>query len=96
LREALKIVGSFTSIPATPGGGDGGVKRALYINLDPFKRTNLVGCCVGMAKCLRRENDMEMVGCLFIAPPSLLSPPVAGSCMVRGSEYPAPMRSLFG
>ncbi|KAJ7114948.1 hypothetical protein C8R44DRAFT_710014 [Mycena epipterygia] len=60
LKEARKIVGSGFRIPATPGEGDGGVKSDLYVNLDPCRRTNLMGCCLGMAKCLRRENNVEM------------------------------------
>jgi hypothetical protein len=61
LQEARKIVGPTYVIPATPGQGEGGVKSDLYINLHPFKFANLVGCCVGMAKCLRHDNDIEMV-----------------------------------
>jgi hypothetical protein len=68
LREAFKIVGSFFSLPATPGEGDGGFKRDLYI-----KRTKMVRCYVGMAKCLRRENDIEMVDDGFVDWFSLLS-----------------------
>ncbi|KAJ7347011.1 hypothetical protein DFH08DRAFT_745755 [Mycena albidolilacea] len=60
LQEARKIVGPTYVIPATPGQGEGGVKSDLYINLHPFKFANLVGCCVGMAKCLRHDNDIEM------------------------------------
>ncbi|KAJ7122642.1 hypothetical protein C8R43DRAFT_1148233 [Mycena crocata] len=60
LREALKIVGPRFVLPATPGEGEGGVRSELYANIHPLERTNLMGCLVGMAKCLQRENDLEM------------------------------------
>ncbi|KAJ7200490.1 hypothetical protein B0H12DRAFT_1164427 [Mycena haematopus] len=60
LQEARKIVGAGYQIPGTPGKDGGGVKSDLYIKLNIFKLTNLMGCCVGMAKCLRRENNIEM------------------------------------
>ncbi|KAF8210879.1 hypothetical protein K438DRAFT_1710364 [Mycena galopus ATCC 62051] len=60
MQEARKIVGPTFTIPGTPGAGDGGVKSDVYIALKPFKLANLAGCCVGMAKCLRFENDIEM------------------------------------
>ncbi|KAJ7062886.1 hypothetical protein C8F01DRAFT_1056747 [Mycena amicta] len=60
LREALKIVGPQFKLPATAGKGNGGVRSELYANIDPLDRTNLMGCLVGMAKCLWRENDLEM------------------------------------
>ncbi|KAJ7895307.1 hypothetical protein B0H13DRAFT_1885631 [Mycena leptocephala] len=51
---------AFFRVPATSGEGHGGVNCDVYINLNPFKHTNLMGCCVGMAKCLQREKDVRM------------------------------------
>ncbi|KAJ7097492.1 hypothetical protein C8R43DRAFT_1048951 [Mycena crocata] len=53
LQEARKIVGQGYKIPGT------GMITELYTKIGPFKRTNLMGCCVGMAKCLRRENKIQ-------------------------------------
>ncbi|KAJ6562073.1 hypothetical protein B0H19DRAFT_1210061 [Mycena capillaripes] len=67
-REAHKTIGPGVNIPATPGAGDGGVRRDVYSKMDPFKRTNMVGCCLGMAKSCRQENYMEMAsrGLIFL------------------------------
>ncbi|KAJ7776232.1 hypothetical protein B0H16DRAFT_1407244 [Mycena metata] len=60
LKEARKIVGPSYAIPATPGQEDGGVQTKVYIKLDHLERANIMGCCVGMAKCLQAENQIEM------------------------------------
>ncbi|KAJ6450126.1 hypothetical protein C8R47DRAFT_1171203 [Mycena vitilis] len=61
LREAQKTVGvGLFQLPAPPSEGDGGVRRVVYMKMDPFKRTNMVGCSLGMARVLRQENDLEM------------------------------------
>ncbi|KAJ7164515.1 hypothetical protein C8R46DRAFT_953190 [Mycena filopes] len=60
LTEARKMVGPFYTLPATPGQADGGVQTEVYIGLNPLERANMMGCCVGMAKCLRTENQLEM------------------------------------
>ncbi|KAJ7677565.1 hypothetical protein B0H17DRAFT_1236319 [Mycena rosella] len=36
------------------------VASKSYLELGPFRRTNLIGCCLGMAKCLRRANHIEL------------------------------------
>ncbi len=58
LREARKLVGLFYTLPGTSGEGDGGVQRDVYIKLNPIEQTNLMGCCLGMAKCFWQENDL--------------------------------------
>ncbi|KAJ7121555.1 hypothetical protein C8R44DRAFT_981641 [Mycena epipterygia] len=60
LREAHKLVRPFFTIPATSAQRNFGVQCDVYIRLNPLDQTNLMGCCLGMAKCLRQENDLEM------------------------------------
>ncbi|KAJ7088234.1 hypothetical protein C8R43DRAFT_298122 [Mycena crocata] len=60
LQEARKIVGPTASLPSIPGQADGGVLTSLYIGLNPYENANLMGCCLGMAKCVLREKDTEM------------------------------------
>jgi hypothetical protein len=60
-QEAFEIVGSGLALPTTAGDPTGGVICDLYVGLNLWKRANLMGCCVGIAKCLRRKNDIEMV-----------------------------------
>ncbi|KAJ7725797.1 hypothetical protein B0H16DRAFT_1895004 [Mycena metata] len=55
-----KIVGSAFTIPMVSDEASGGMMCELYIEMDLFNRTNLMGCCVGIAKCLRREKKLEM------------------------------------
>ncbi|KAJ7453764.1 hypothetical protein FB451DRAFT_1280750 [Mycena latifolia] len=55
-EEARKIVGPDCEIPAIGRG----VVSEVYLKLDPLQRTNLMGCCLGMAKCLRRGNHIEL------------------------------------
>ncbi|KAJ7105881.1 hypothetical protein C8R44DRAFT_681315 [Mycena epipterygia] len=59
-QEATTIVGPTFRLPSVAGQTDGGVVRSLYIDLDFLTCGNLMGCCLGMAKCLLRENEMEM------------------------------------
>ncbi|KAJ7220976.1 hypothetical protein C8J57DRAFT_1393484 [Mycena rebaudengoi] len=59
LKEATKLVGSSFTLPMVSNDVTGGVISDVYIGLNIWERTNLMGCCVGMAKCLRRENDIE-------------------------------------
>ncbi|KAF7368557.1 hypothetical protein MVEN_00179000 [Mycena venus] len=60
MELATDIVGAGFSLPMTAGSPSGGVICDVYIELDPWQRANLMGCCVGMAKCFRRENNLEM------------------------------------
>ncbi|KAJ7231156.1 hypothetical protein B0H12DRAFT_1263599 [Mycena haematopus] len=60
LELATGIVGPSFALPMHAGDPSGGVVCDLYIELDLWKRANLMGCCVGMAKCLRRKNEVEM------------------------------------
>ncbi|KAJ6549143.1 hypothetical protein DFH09DRAFT_989119 [Mycena vulgaris] len=60
LQEARKIVGPTGLLPSVAGQADGGVATPLYTGLDPFTSVNLMGCCLGMAKCALREKDIEM------------------------------------
>ncbi|KAF7341354.1 hypothetical protein MVEN_01871900 [Mycena venus] len=64
LQEAHKIVGPNFRLPSIPGEGDGGVVSPVYIALNPMENpvpvTNLMGCCLGMARCLVREKQIEM------------------------------------
>ncbi|KAJ7141748.1 hypothetical protein C8R43DRAFT_587530 [Mycena crocata] len=60
LEEARKIVGSTASLPSIAGQFDGGVVSSLYIGLNPVENASLMGCCLGMAKCVLREKDTEM------------------------------------
>ncbi|KAJ6550177.1 hypothetical protein B0H19DRAFT_1160557 [Mycena capillaripes] len=60
LDEARKIVGADFCLPSIPGEGDGGVVSSLYVGLHPWKTANLMGCCLGMAKCLAQEKETEM------------------------------------
>ncbi|KAJ7267868.1 hypothetical protein C8J57DRAFT_352325 [Mycena rebaudengoi] len=55
-EEARRMVGPLCKIPAA---GLGAISEA-YLKLGPLKRTNLMGCCLGMAKCLRRSNQLEL------------------------------------
>ncbi|KAJ6493288.1 hypothetical protein C8R45DRAFT_1073229 [Mycena sanguinolenta] len=43
------------------GQGGYGVQCKVYIELNPLEQTNLMGCCLGMAKCLQQEDDLKMV-----------------------------------
>ncbi|KAJ6503565.1 hypothetical protein C8R45DRAFT_1091340 [Mycena sanguinolenta] len=62
LRKALKLIGIFSILPVMSGGQGGyGVQCKVYIELNPLEQTNLMGCCLGMAKCLQQEDDLEMV-----------------------------------
>ena len=56
----MKIVGPDFKIPAPAGEGEGGVISSVYIDLNHLIRGRLLGCCVGMAKCLLKENQMEL------------------------------------
>lgn len=58
---AVKVVGPNFKLPATPGEGEGGVRSELYVKMEPWSRANLMGCCVGMAKCLLKRENKEMV-----------------------------------
>ncbi|KAJ7785074.1 hypothetical protein DFH07DRAFT_907713 [Mycena maculata] len=60
LQEAVGIVGPDFLLPSPAGTDGGGVISAVYIALDPWKCANLMGCCLGMAKCLLREKETEM------------------------------------
>ncbi|KAJ7429808.1 hypothetical protein B0H11DRAFT_572618 [Mycena galericulata] len=60
LENATAIVGTGFPLPMTALDESGGVITDVYIALDPYQRMNLMGCYVGMAKCLRRENNIEM------------------------------------
>ncbi|KAJ6453727.1 hypothetical protein C8R45DRAFT_1056862 [Mycena sanguinolenta] len=60
LEIATGMVESSFRLPMTSGDPSGGVICDLYVGLDLWKITNLMGCCVGMAKCLRRKNELEM------------------------------------
>ncbi|KAJ7776069.1 hypothetical protein DFH07DRAFT_936997 [Mycena maculata] len=55
-EEARKMVGPWCRIPAI---GLGAMSKT-YLSLDPLTRTNLMGCCLGMAQCLLRENQTEL------------------------------------
>ncbi|KAF8177473.1 hypothetical protein K438DRAFT_1978454 [Mycena galopus ATCC 62051] len=62
LREAFKLIGISSILPVTSGAQGGyGVQSKVYIELNPLEQTNLMGCCLGMAKCLQKEDDLEMV-----------------------------------
>ncbi|KAG6906801.1 hypothetical protein DXG01_012049 [Tephrocybe rancida] len=58
-KNAVKIVGPNHRIPGVPGVGNGGVRGHLYTHMNIFHRTDLMGCCVGLAKCLLKEKDYE-------------------------------------
>ncbi|KAG6907486.1 hypothetical protein DXG01_008776 [Tephrocybe rancida] len=60
-KSVLKLVGPNHRIPAVPGVGNGGVRSDLYTHMDHYDRANLMGCCVGLARCLLKENDVESV-----------------------------------
>ncbi|KAJ6549863.1 hypothetical protein B0H19DRAFT_1159907 [Mycena capillaripes] len=60
LQEAQKIVGPHFRLPSVPGEGEGGIISSVYIALDAMQTTNLMGCCLGIAKCLLREKNTEM------------------------------------
>ncbi|KAK7045130.1 hypothetical protein R3P38DRAFT_2882703 [Favolaschia claudopus] len=47
-------------LPMTANHPSGGVVCDLYWNMHPLKRANLMGCCVGMAKCMRRKKQIEL------------------------------------
>ncbi|KAJ7454308.1 hypothetical protein B0H11DRAFT_2287954 [Mycena galericulata] len=55
-EEARKLVGPECPIPAFGCA----TVSTVYLSLHPFKRTNLMGCCLGMARCLRRANQLEL------------------------------------
>ncbi|KAF7371251.1 hypothetical protein MSAN_00760900 [Mycena sanguinolenta] len=55
MRETRNILGAEWKIPGTDG-----LKLDAYIGLNPFKLINVMGCCVGMAKCFRSEGNIEM------------------------------------
>ncbi|KAH0586659.1 hypothetical protein H2248_007875 [Termitomyces sp. 'cryptogamus'] len=58
-KRTLEIVGPDWRIPAVPSVGEGGVRNEKYDTMHPFRRTNLMACCVGLARCLLKENDIE-------------------------------------
>ncbi|KAF8142897.1 hypothetical protein K438DRAFT_1922523 [Mycena galopus ATCC 62051] len=60
LEEAVDIVGPSFMLPTVAADPSGGVVCDIYVDLDLLKRANLMGCCVGMAKCLRRKNEIEL------------------------------------
>ncbi|KAJ7628143.1 hypothetical protein DFH06DRAFT_1284884 [Mycena polygramma] len=60
LQEARKIVGPQFRLPSVAGEDEGGVVSSVYIALELKKIANLMGCCLGMAKCLIREKKTEM------------------------------------
>ncbi|KAJ7077529.1 hypothetical protein B0H15DRAFT_924949 [Mycena belliarum] len=60
LQEVHKIVGAGAIVPGVSDVSCGGVIEQVYIDVDPFKRANLFGCFMGMARCFRRENNLEM------------------------------------
>ncbi|KAJ7911339.1 hypothetical protein B0H13DRAFT_2009921 [Mycena leptocephala] len=51
-QEAKKIVGSTFHLPRC--------YSSVYTGLNPLESTNLAGCCLGMAKCLAHEKQVEM------------------------------------
>ncbi|KAJ6472022.1 hypothetical protein C8R45DRAFT_1013780 [Mycena sanguinolenta] len=55
MREARNILGAEWKIPGTDG-----LKLDAYIGINPLKLINVMGCCVGMAKCFRSEGNIEM------------------------------------
>jgi hypothetical protein len=61
-------VGPNFKIPAPAGEGEGGVISAVYTDLDHSIRGRLLGCCVGMAKCLLKENQVELARNLIVLP----------------------------
>lgn len=73
LREAQKIVGASFMLPAM-SGGKYGLHCDVYVKLNenPFELANLQGCCLGMAKCLFQENDVELVRIPCFSSASLL------------------------
>ncbi|KAJ6487382.1 hypothetical protein C8R47DRAFT_1276978, partial [Mycena vitilis] len=60
LQEAKTTVGANFCLPSPPGEGDGGVLCPLYIKMHPLQITNLMGCCLGMARCLVHEKQTEL------------------------------------
>ncbi|KAJ6473405.1 hypothetical protein C8R47DRAFT_1145423 [Mycena vitilis] len=65
LELALKIVPAGFTIPMISDNASGGVVCDVYTaaeseDFNLWIRANLMGCCVGMAKCLQREKDPEM------------------------------------
>ncbi|KAJ7098521.1 hypothetical protein B0H15DRAFT_580440 [Mycena belliarum] len=54
MGDAQELVGAAFTLPSERMISD------AYIALNPYERTNMMGCCVGIAKCLRRENEIEM------------------------------------
>ncbi|KAJ7032600.1 hypothetical protein C8F04DRAFT_1107341 [Mycena alexandri] len=61
LSEARRIVGPTLCLPSTPGEGLGGVISTVYTELkNSIKIAILMGCFLGMAKCLAHEKDIEM------------------------------------
>ncbi|KAK7045132.1 hypothetical protein R3P38DRAFT_2882711 [Favolaschia claudopus] len=57
---ARDIVGSNFSLPLTSNHPSGGVVCDQYWDMDSVVRTNLMGCYVGIAKCLWRKKETEM------------------------------------
>ncbi|KAJ7184884.1 hypothetical protein C8R46DRAFT_938859 [Mycena filopes] len=61
LSEARRLVGPSSRLPQTPGEGGGGVISSVYTGLaNGLKLANLMGCFLGMAKCMAHEKDIEM------------------------------------
>ncbi|KAJ7615830.1 hypothetical protein FB45DRAFT_801455 [Roridomyces roridus] len=60
LSVARDIVGRDIPLPSLAGLGNGGYVFPLYVNLPAWDRTNLMGCCLGMARCLLQEGKTEM------------------------------------
>ncbi|KAJ7687742.1 hypothetical protein B0H17DRAFT_1136098 [Mycena rosella] len=60
LKDARELVGAAFPLPSFSGGDSGGVISDVYIGLNPWERANMMGCCVGIARCLRRDNNIEM------------------------------------
>ncbi|KAJ6540865.1 hypothetical protein DFH09DRAFT_1175470 [Mycena vulgaris] len=60
LEDIAEVAGAAFTVPMIPGSTSGGVISDVYIQLNPWKRANLMGWCVGMARCLRREGKIEM------------------------------------
>ncbi|KAJ7036339.1 hypothetical protein C8F04DRAFT_1220966 [Mycena alexandri] len=60
LQIVTKVVGSACTIPMVSNEVSGGIICELYLEMDLFTRVNLMGCCVGIAKCLRREKKLAL------------------------------------
>ncbi|KIY49786.1 hypothetical protein FISHEDRAFT_40769, partial [Fistulina hepatica ATCC 64428] len=57
LGEIRAIIGQ--EVFTMPGLPEQGVRRETYVKLDPINITTLMGCCVGMARCLYKEDELE-------------------------------------